>query len=103
MLHRIASAPELAEEEATVMKVVIKAAVAVGVVIAVAYPISHEWSARAAIQRHLINALDANDAAALKAWPGSAESFVEMLHDRCMRAHGGDTEACIRYKTSYTN
>jgi len=85
------------------MKGVVKAAVAVGVAIVVAYPISQEWSARASIQRHLINSLDANDAAALKAWPGSAQSFVEMLHDRCMRANAGNADSCARYKTSYTN
>lgn len=67
---------------------------------AVAYPISQEWSARAAIQRHMINSLDANDAAALKAWPGSADSFIGMLHDRCMRANAGNAAACTRYTTA---
>lgn len=67
---------------------------------AVAYPISQEWSARAEIQRHLINSLDANDTAALKAWPGSAESFISMLHDRCMRANAGNADACTRYATT---
>lgn len=75
----------------------LKLVVGVLVAAAVAYPISQEWSARAAISRHLINALDANDAAALKAWPGSADSFVEMLHDRCMRANAGNADACTRY------
>ncbi len=66
-----------------------------------AYPIRQEWTARSAIQHGgLINALDANDTAALKAWPGSADSFVDMLHDRCMRAHGGDAEACARYRAT---
>ena len=68
--------------------------------LAVCYPISQELSARAAIQRGLINGLDANDTAALKAWPGSAESFIAMLHDRCMRAHSGDADACTRYAAS---
>jgi hypothetical protein len=82
------------------MRGAVKFAVAFGVVVAVAYPISHELSARAAIQRGMINSLDANDAAALKEWPGGAESFIAMLHDRCMRAHGGDAEACTRYQTA---
>ena len=82
------------------MQVAIKVALVLGLLIAVAYPIRHEWAARAAIQRNLINALDANDAAALKAWPGSADSFIEMLHDRCMRGNGGDAEACARYRTA---
>jgi hypothetical protein len=64
----------------------------------IAYPIKHELSARSAIERTMINSLDANDAAALRLWQGSAGSFVVMLYDRCMRAHGGDTSACIRYQ-----
>ena len=79
------------------MQRAVKVALILGVLIAVAYPISHEWAARAAIQHTLINSLDANDAAALKAWPGDADSFVEMLHDRCMRAHAGNADACARY------
>jgi len=75
----------------------IKAGIAFIVVIALAYPISRELAARSAIRHGLIDMLDANDAAALRAWPGSAESFIDMLHDRCMRAHGGDEEACKQY------
>ena len=82
------------------MRGAVKLAIAFCVVVAAAYPISHELQARAAIQHGLINALDANDAAALKAWPGSAESFIAMLHDRCMRAHGGDAESCTRYRSA---
>src|SRR5262245_27330867 len=62
---------------------VVKVAIALGVVVAIAYPIRHELMARAAIQHDLINSLDANDAAALRLWQGSAESFVAMLYDRC--------------------
>jgi hypothetical protein len=62
------------------------------------YPIRQEMQARAAIQHTMINSLDANDAAALRQWEGSAESFVAMLYDRCMRAHGGDEQACTRYR-----
>jgi len=76
---------------------VVRVAVALGVVVAVGYPIRHEMQARAAIQHNLINSLDANDAAALRHWEGSAGSFVVMLYDRCMRAHGGDEQACARY------
>jgi hypothetical protein len=75
----------------------VKYIVAAGVVIAIAYPIRQEMVARAAIKHNLINSLDANDAAALHLWQGSAESFVVMLYDRCMRAHGGDSAACARY------
>jgi hypothetical protein len=82
------------------MKGLVRVSLALIVAAAVAYPISREWSARGAIQHGMINSLDANDAAALRAWPGSAESFVAMLHDRCMRAHGGDATACTRYHTS---
>jgi hypothetical protein len=78
----------------------IKFGAALVIALAVAYPISHELSARTAIQHGLINTLDANDAAALKQWPGGAQSFIEMLHDRCMRAHGGDTDACTRYRVA---
>jgi hypothetical protein len=80
------------------MRGVVKVAVGLSVAVLVAYPIRQELSARAAIQHNLINELDANDAAALKQWPGNAESFVAMLYDRCMRAHGGDAERCTRYK-----
>ncbi|HWB48234.1 MAG TPA: hypothetical protein VG651_03915 [Stellaceae bacterium] len=76
----------------------VKFAIAFGVIVAIAYPIRHELLARAAIQHNLINALDANDAAALRQWPGSAESFVAMLYDRCMRRNGGDAQACSRYQ-----
>jgi hypothetical protein len=62
------------------------------------YPIRQQMQARAAIEHNLINSLDANDAAALRQWEGSAESFVAMLYDRCMRAHGGDDQACARYR-----
>jgi hypothetical protein len=79
---------------------VVKAAVIAAVLVPVGYFISHEMSARASIQHTLINSLDANDRAALQAWPGSAESFVAMLHDRCMRAHAGDAEACTRYQVA---
>lgn len=78
----------------------VKLLLALVVAAAVIYPITAEWSARAAIQRHLINSLDANDTAALKAWPGSADSFVGMLHDRCMRANAGNADACTRYITA---
>jgi len=76
----------------------VKVVVALGVVVAVGYPIRHEMQARAAIEHNLINSLDANDAAALRQWDGSAGSFVAMLYDRCMRAHGGDEQACARYR-----
>jgi hypothetical protein len=75
-----------------------KTAVAAIVAIGVGYPISQQLWARAAIQHTMINSLDANDNAALQQWPGSAESFVAMLYDRCMRAHSGDTVACTRYQ-----
>jgi hypothetical protein len=75
----------------------VKIVIAAVVAIAVAYPVSRELSARAAIQNGMVNLLNANDVAAFKAWPGSAESFVAMLHDHCMRAHGGDESACTRY------
>jgi hypothetical protein len=86
------------QEDAIVMASgVVKVAVALGVVVAVGYPIRQQMQARAAIEHNLINALDANDAAALRQWQGSAESFVAMPYDRCMRAHGGDDQACARY------
>jgi hypothetical protein len=81
------------------MRGFVRAAVVLAILIPVGFAISHEMSARAAIQHTLINSLDANDAAALRAWPGSAESFVAMLHDRCMRAHSGDAAACTRYQS----
>ena len=80
------------------MRGMVKLALTFCVVIGVAYPITQEVTARAAIKGGLINSLDANDAAALRLWPGSAESFVAMLYDRCMRAHGGDAQTCTRYK-----
>jgi hypothetical protein len=61
------------------------------------YPIRQQMQARAAIEHNMINSLDANDAAALRQWEGSAESFIAMLYDRCLRAHGGDDPACARY------
>jgi len=76
----------------------IKIAVAFAVAVSVGYPISQQLSARAAIQRSMINSLDANDTAALQQWPGTAESFVAMLYDRCMRASSGDEMACARYR-----
>ena len=77
---------------------VVKLAIALGVVVVIAYPIRHELMARSAIQHDLINSLDANDAAALRLWQGSAESFVAMLYDRCMRKYAGDQQACTRYQ-----
>ena len=71
--------------------VVVKVAAVLAVAVAVAYPIRHELTARAAIQHDMIDSLDANDAAALRLWPGSADSFVAMLYDRCMRKNGGDS------------
>jgi hypothetical protein len=82
------------------MRGFVRAAVVLVILVPVGLAIAHEMSARAAIQHTLINSLDANDAAALRAWPGSAQSFVEMLHDRCMRAHSGDAEACARYQVA---
>jgi hypothetical protein len=79
-------------------KGLVKFAIAFAIVVAIAYPIRQELAARASIQHNLINALDANDAAALRLWQGSAESFVAMLYDRCMRAHGGDSQLCTRYQ-----
>ena len=82
------------------MRGVVKFAVAAVVVVAIAYPVRQELLARSAIQHGMINALDANDTVAFRQWPGSAESFVAMLYDRCMRAHGGDPLACVRYRTA---
>jgi hypothetical protein len=81
-------------------KGVIRVAVILAILVPIGFAIFHEMSARTAIQHSLINSLDANDTAALQAWPGSAESFVAMLHDRCMRAHGGDAAACTRYQVA---
>jgi hypothetical protein len=86
------------QEDAIVMaSAVVKVAVALGVVVVVGYPIRQQMQARAAIQHNMINSLDANDAAALRQWEGSADSFIAMLYDRCMRAHSGDGQACTRY------
>ena len=76
---------------------VVKIAIVCGVLLAIGYPIRQELTARAAIQHDMINSLDANDAAALRLWQGDARSFVAMLYDRCMRAHGGDQQSCQRY------
>jgi len=78
------------------MKFIVIVCVAIGI----CYPISQELSKRAEIQRTMINSLNENDMAALKEWPGSAESFIAMLHDRCMRAHGGDADACTHYQVT---
>jgi hypothetical protein len=75
----------------------VKVAAAAAAVVAIAYPIRQELLARSSIEHNLINSLDANDTAALQLWQGSAESFVAMLHDRCMRQHSGDSAACARY------
>lgn len=77
---------------------VVKFAIAFGIIVAIGYPIRQELAARAAIQHDMINSLDANDAAALRLWQGSAESFVAMLYDRCMRKNGGDAQLCARYQ-----
>ena len=77
----------------------VKAAAAFLVVAAIAYPITREMNARAAIQREMLNTLDVNDTAALKQWQGSPEGFIAMLHERCMGAHGRDSTACTRYET----
>jgi Tfp pilus assembly major pilin PilA len=77
---------------------VVKFTIAIGIVLAIAYPIRQQVVARAAIEHNLINSLDANDAAALRLWQGSAESFVAMLYDRCMRKTAGDAQACTRYQ-----
>lgn len=82
------------------LRPVIKLGVILAVLVGVGYPVSQEFLARAAIRNGMINNLDANDAAALREWPGSAESFIAMLHDRCMRAHAGDAGACTRYQSN---
>lgn len=82
------------------LRPVIKLGVILAVLVGVGYPVSQEFLARAAIRNGMINSLDANDAAALREWPGSAESFIAMLHDRCMRAHAGDAGACTRYQSN---
>jgi hypothetical protein len=74
--------------------------VVVSIGIGVSYPVSQELAKRAAIQRTMINSLNENDMVALKEWPGSATSFIEMLHDRCMRAHAGDADACTHYQVA---
>lgn len=76
-----------------------QAAFAFIVVIALAYPFVHEVSGRTAIQRGLLSTLNANDAAALREWSGSADSFAVMLYDRCLRTNGGKVAACERYRT----
>jgi hypothetical protein len=98
-VYAIAPVSGSCKKDAIVMaSVVVKAAVALGVAVAIGYPIRQEISARAAIQHNMINSLDANDAAALRQWQGSAESFIVLLYDRCMRAHSGDEQACTRYR-----
>jgi len=76
-----------------------QAAFAFFAVIALMYPFVHEVSGRTAIQRDLLSTLNANDAAALREWSGSAESFAAMLYDRCLRTNGGRIAACERYRT----
>jgi len=78
----------------------IKSGLVLAVLVGLGYPISQEFLARAAIRSGMINSLDANDAAALREWQGSADSFIAMLHDRCMRAHSGDAAACTRYQSN---
>jgi hypothetical protein len=71
--------------------------IVIGVVAGIAYPITREMKARAAVEHMMINTLDANDLAALKNWPGSVESFIPVLRERCMSTHNRDAEACARY------
>jgi hypothetical protein len=79
-------------------KGLIKGAAVCGVVIVLFSPITREMFARASIQHDVINSLDVNDAAALKNWPGSADSFLDMLHERCLRTHNRDVASCVRYQ-----
>jgi hypothetical protein len=80
------------------LKWLVKAAAAFVVVFVVAYsPFTREILARRAIGHDVINPLDVNDTAALTNWPGSAESFLDMLHERCLRTHDRDEAACGRY------
>jgi hypothetical protein len=76
----------------------VKAAAAFVVVVILSYPFTHEMFARESIRHDVINALDVNDAAALKNWPGSAVSFLDMLYERCLRTHGRDAASCVRYQ-----
>jgi hypothetical protein len=77
---------------------VIKWGIVIAVLAAAAYPITREMKARASIEHTMINALDANDAAALRQWPESIESFIAVLHERCMSTHNRDGDACARYQ-----
>jgi hypothetical protein len=60
-------------------------------------PVTREMFTRRAIEHDVIDPLNANDVAALKNWPGSTESFLDMLHERCLRAHDRETTPCARY------
>ena len=60
-------------------------------------PVTGVMFTRAAIGHDVINPLDVNDTASLKNWPGSNESFLDMLHERCLRIHDRDATSCVRY------
>jgi hypothetical protein len=79
---------------------VIQWAAAIGVLVVVGYPITREMQARALVEHTMINSLDVNDEAALKQWPGTIESFIVILHERCMSTHYRDGAACAHYSQS---
>lgn len=76
----------------------VKAAAVFGVVVVLYYPVTREMFARQSIRHDVINSLDVNDTAALNNWPGSVESFLDMLHERCLRTHDRDAASCVRYQ-----
>jgi len=81
------------------LKGTLQGAIAFGVAIAIVYPLTREMAVRGAVEHELLSELSVNDAAALQQWPGTAQSFVNMLRQRCFLAHGESAPACQRYRT----
>jgi hypothetical protein len=77
---------------------ILRWAIIIAVLAGGSYPITHEMYARAAVERTMINSLDANDAAALRQWPGGIDSFISVLRERCLRTHNREGSACQQYQ-----
>jgi hypothetical protein len=73
-------------------------AVAVCLIVGIAFPLAHEAYERHRVISRLDPVLSDQDRAAFQAWNGDAVSFAKSLYARCEITHGQGAATCEPYR-----
>ena len=74
--------------------------VAVGLLIAVAYPFAHDAFHRFQVVQRLKPLMSEQDQAAWRQWNGDAVSFGRSLYERCALINGPSAQNCEAYRVA---